>query len=721
MSNITAYFCDQNAYNSQSPVPFDSNFTSEEASRTGKEESSCHARWSNIQSQQSSLRISDANDSKFSSEKPTTGKVENEIHYWTQPTLLTRNASLSSGQSLLNPWSTNPPIESNRFPALDDLTVSPKEAFLDYDDVSNRLEEEAIRRASLSNASGITNPTKTEYPVSTHGTLYLPEINLRPSPIPSSKNCSMEGSSKLQRKGSIMTHSKQTSIETAASFDLPPHCVPKNAIRWMPASSSSRPSLIGCNEGRNEAEITKSTEHQDQCVTTIGIKSTTMGETCLLTEPAELQCETSQKDPSTVYAMPNLPNLLTTCSDEFSSTSEEDLTRPPSPNLQSMDEGSIKFDVNDYPSLRDPHPDNPQDSDTQSRSFPVPPLESMDHDRGLIISELLLTGELKESVTVGQDSSNRPDTNPKASVILEGSNGQKSGYEENDSDHTLPAQTTVQSNHLESMKSYSGISSPSSDNTQHKNADKKESKHDQNLLNEFRKGKSSTISSSSTTSRKRKGPARSARKISLRERNNLKEEYSDSWSNHEYDDATSKSSKDSRRVNSQSFVTNEHEEIDDSSSIEDQAVNKNPKRKNSDFREESDYISSRRGMSSSKHKELAGSRKAGKPSAVRPVTRNRRPSTSSAPTRSAKGQPTYKLDQPQSIGIRCEHIDEASGITCNTVFRRPYDLARHKETIHDLEGSGSGRKPQWICKECEGCFSRKDALIRHCRIRNHQS
>ncbi|KAM0792039.1 hypothetical protein ACM66B_004747 [Microbotryomycetes sp. NB124-2] len=70
-------------------------------------------------------------------------------------------------------------------------------------------------------------------------------------------------------------------------------------------------------------------------------------------------------------------------------------------------------------------------------------------------------------------------------------------------------------------------------------------------------------------------------------------------------------------------------------------------------------------------------------------------------------------------GIACPHVN-ADGSVCGTFFRRPYDLARHRETIHN-EGQKTGKKVEWLCKECGGSFSRKDALIRHARIRNHRS
>lgn len=67
--------------------------------------------------------------------------------------------------------------------------------------------------------------------------------------------------------------------------------------------------------------------------------------------------------------------------------------------------------------------------------------------------------------------------------------------------------------------------------------------------------------------------------------------------------------------------------------------------------------------------------------------------------------------------IRCTHVGPEG--QCTVVFRRPYDLARHKETIHG-EG-GKGGKVDWVCKGCGGSFSRKDALIRHARIRGHSA
>lgn len=66
--------------------------------------------------------------------------------------------------------------------------------------------------------------------------------------------------------------------------------------------------------------------------------------------------------------------------------------------------------------------------------------------------------------------------------------------------------------------------------------------------------------------------------------------------------------------------------------------------------------------------------------------------------------------------LRCTHVGPEG--RCATFFRRPYDLERHKETIH---GEGAGGKVEWVCKTCQGSFSRRDALLRHSRIRGHTS
>ncbi|KAI5475277.1 zinc finger, C2H2-type domain containing protein [Pseudohyphozyma bogoriensis] len=85
--------------------------------------------------------------------------------------------------------------------------------------------------------------------------------------------------------------------------------------------------------------------------------------------------------------------------------------------------------------------------------------------------------------------------------------------------------------------------------------------------------------------------------------------------------------------------------------------------------------------------------------------------------RRRRAPPAQSTANMTATSIRCPHV-YPDGASCGVIFRRPYDLARHRETIH---GEGGKAKKEWVCEECHGSFSRKDALIRHSRIRNHNS
>lgn len=94
--------------------------------------------------------------------------------------------------------------------------------------------------------------------------------------------------------------------------------------------------------------------------------------------------------------------------------------------------------------------------------------------------------------------------------------------------------------------------------------------------------------------------------------------------------------------------------------------------------------------------------------------------SNAAPNKRRRRQPTTaSTTATSSTQIQCPHVND-DGSTCGVVFRRPYDLARHRETIHG-EGLKPGKKVDWVCKACGGSFSRKDALIRHARIRGHNA
>ncbi|SPO30792.1 uncharacterized protein UTRI_05582_B [Ustilago trichophora] len=91
---------------------------------------------------------------------------------------------------------------------------------------------------------------------------------------------------------------------------------------------------------------------------------------------------------------------------------------------------------------------------------------------------------------------------------------------------------------------------------------------------------------------------------------------------------------------------------------------------------------------------------------------------------------------------KCDYVSPITGVACQTAFHRPYDLARHRETIHAREEAGFIREGklkledcvvlgkevdpkkstavvEWKCKTCGANFSRKDAMLRHERLRHN--
>ncbi|BGP13540.1 hypothetical protein JCM10213_006681 [Rhodosporidiobolus nylandii] len=111
----------------------------------------------------------------------------------------------------------------------------------------------------------------------------------------------------------------------------------------------------------------------------------------------------------------------------------------------------------------------------------------------------------------------------------------------------------------------------------------------------------------------------------------------------------------------------------------------------------------------SSHSAAAPSRRSGPSAGPAPKRRRRAPNASA----SAAAGPN---------AIRCDHVNE-DGTQCGVAFRRPYDLARHKESIHSEGMNGeklaAGKAKEFKCQECGGVFSRRDALLRHSRIKGH--
>lgn len=115
-----------------------------------------------------------------------------------------------------------------------------------------------------------------------------------------------------------------------------------------------------------------------------------------------------------------------------------------------------------------------------------------------------------------------------------------------------------------------------------------------------------------------------------------------------------------------------------------------------------------------------------------PKTKSTKPSVQKAAAAPAAADGTTK----------CDYVSPITGIACQTAFHRPYDLARHRETIHAREEAGFMREGklkledcivlgkevdpkkstavvEWKCKSCGANFSRKDAMLRHERLRHN--
>lgn len=98
---------------------------------------------------------------------------------------------------------------------------------------------------------------------------------------------------------------------------------------------------------------------------------------------------------------------------------------------------------------------------------------------------------------------------------------------------------------------------------------------------------------------------------------------------------------------------------------------------------------------------------------------------------------------PNSSAIRCDYVSPVTGQRCGTIFHRMYDLARHRITLHlreeaqlvkdgklkveqcvvlgkEVDVKKAMAELEWICRVCGASFSRKDALLRHERLRHHR-
>uniref|UniRef100_V5F232 C2H2-type domain-containing protein n=2 Tax=Kalmanozyma brasiliensis (strain GHG001) TaxID=1365824 RepID=V5F232_KALBG len=126
-----------------------------------------------------------------------------------------------------------------------------------------------------------------------------------------------------------------------------------------------------------------------------------------------------------------------------------------------------------------------------------------------------------------------------------------------------------------------------------------------------------------------------------------------------------------------------------------------------------------------------------------PETHPKKPASEPKPRTSSNGSNAKPGGIPATDGTtKCDYVSPITHIACQTAFHRPYDLARHRETIHAREEAGFMREGklklqdcvvlgkevdpkkstavvEWKCKTCGANFSRKDAMLRHERLRHN--
>lgn len=111
--------------------------------------------------------------------------------------------------------------------------------------------------------------------------------------------------------------------------------------------------------------------------------------------------------------------------------------------------------------------------------------------------------------------------------------------------------------------------------------------------------------------------------------------------------------------------------------------------------------------------------------------------------RAVHGVARNNTSSPSGSIIRCDYVSPLTNQVCGTVFHRMYDLARHRITLHlreeaqlfkdgvlnldqcvvlgkEVDVKKALAELEWTCRCCGATFSRKDALLRHERLRHHR-
>lgn len=605
------------------------------------------------------------------------------------------------------------------------LTVRPEEAFLDYHDVSDRLKGEAKRRASQSKMGGGINPAQvcdSIKKVSEPGESISQTIHSLSKSTVSAKFSTAAGQSQpgshFNPNFLMSTCAKKTSSDIC-SFDLPPHCVPKNAIRWASASSPSRGSFfltsskeINCESGQDISEqvavINRNSSYTDaptapnhELITVSGIRSQLMG----LAESFK----------------------PTDCMDEFSPSSEEDVTLPPSPEIHATGKDSDSLDQALPPDSALGITAQAHDHivEHQKTALPVPPLTddfAADPSSGSVIpgcrcngsvdADQLSSRRFEKGLTIENLGFLAQDHAVQGSKPKERLNNEFLGSPECTLQREIAdfQHACIEDNAVESMQLNNGGNNGDIQINQSAPRDEKKTAKS-TVLNPFLRLNSPQSHEVERNSSKRRKSSDNLYHFPLRastqrgknkEMLNLKRDGSNLIAN-----ASGARFQFTSTIESQS--PSDEGETDDPAPDKEISAESNlviKKRKSHAPRRTRNHSPAPISSSSSNHHRTVGGK-------VLPMRSSRNKAPSKTSMNSAADTPHHP-SQPNNVSpslIKCNYVDDLTGLACDTRFRRPYDLARHKETIHDLEGP-DGRKLHWICDECGGGFSRKDALIR---------
>ncbi|KAG0144253.1 hypothetical protein CROQUDRAFT_108618 [Cronartium quercuum f. sp. fusiforme G11] len=681
-----------------------------------------------------------------------------EQYHLSEPSFLTKTLSLcQQSRSIFTAWSPDQHVDSKGSSSVGELTVSPKEAFLDYDDVSSRLEGEAIRRASHSKNGNIGVQSQVGFREVNHEQLCpsaypSPEVlsNLVPEsltqpPLPFKKTLletNLQTELPPNSKSNSVSHVKKSTPELTSSFDLPPHCVPKNAVRWMSKTASHRPALMSHGQETTSGPRNNQTHPSGDQLGSFNKHSPLSKGGNKLPEMSFKPWSNSNLNAvQSICEATEHKKFLNVNADDFSPESDEDLTPPPSSIPQDTSQDSDRSDHGLRPLSSAQNKLHSHSNERNDKGLSV--ILSQDHSNvsNLNLDQMDTRGEtLPTNICHIRDHHPKRDVSklsrklmskyhrrhsisePRPSAVLElevSSSGNvddqyfgcvsrtKSKRTWSTSDCQKNRKDGRQSS-LEGTGSNLGMHIPSairpdlSFSRKHKKVTKT---WDGRTLFPPRERKLSEPASSMHPA------SRDPSQSPPIEENLLVV----SGKVTEVEDEIPQSIKGGQTLDNK-YVELKEDFVGDEDAFSHQK--RRSKRRRTGSIKKSNHPSVLQTTSSGTSEiglnvpngQLSGSGKCARP-------HNR----SVASTEQADSFKTHQAHQSNHLvgSIRCDHVDKSTGVTCDTVFRRPYDLARHKETIHDQGGPGNSRKPQWICKKCNGGFSRKDALIRHRRIRNH--